>query len=126
MFDILLAILAIPIMRIFHLLKWRVEIDENNSSKEEIEETKETKETKETTGKAMILQKDDVWNAGTRDSVLQILANLVYNRFEFQEKVRTSGGIELVLNHTKIHPKHPLHREWALFTVFFMKGNCNK
>ena len=66
----------------------------------------------------MILQKEDVWNGGTRDSVLQILANLVYNHFEYQEKMRKRGGIELVLNHTKIHPKHPLQREWALFTVF--------
>ena len=31
--------------------------------------------------------------------------------------MRERGGIELVLNHTKMHPRHPLQREWALFTV---------
>lgn len=68
-------------------------------------------------GTPMILQKEDVWNGGTRDSVLQILANLVHNRPIYQDQMRDKGGIELVLNHTKMHPKHPLQREWALFTV---------
>ena len=77
-------------------------------------------------GTPMILQKEDVWNGGTRDSVLQILANLVYNHYEYQEKMRKMGGIELVLNHTKIHPKHPLQREWALFTVLIESRLINR
>lgn len=83
----------------------------DSSSSEEVGECGERK------GTPMIMQQEDVWNPGTRDSTLQILANLVYNRYEYQEKMRKEGGIELVLNHTKIHPKHPLQREWALFTV---------
>lgn len=69
-------------------------------------------------GTAMIKQKEDVWTAGTRDAVLQILGNIVNSSAAAQNKMREVGGIELVLNHTKMHPKHPLQREWALFTVF--------
>ena len=69
-------------------------------------------------GTAMIKQKEDIWTAGTRDAVLQILGNMVNNSVAAQNKMREVGGIELVLNHTKMHPKHPLQREWALFTVF--------
>lgn len=68
-------------------------------------------------GTPMITQKDDLWSFGTRDAALQILGNMVYNNREAQNLVRVRGGIELVLNHTKMHPKHPLQREWALFTV---------
>ena len=69
-------------------------------------------------GTAMIKQKEDIWTAGTRDAVLQILGNIVNRSAAAQNKMREVGGIELVLNHTKMHPKHPLQREWALFTVF--------
>lgn len=69
-------------------------------------------------GTAMIKQKEDIWTAGTRDAVLQILGNIVNSSAAAQNKMREVGGIELVLNHTKMHPKHPLQREWALFTVF--------
>ena len=71
----------------------------------------------ETQGTPMMTQKDDVWSFGTRDAALQILGNMVYDNREAQNRVRVRGGIELVLNHTKMHPKHPLQREWALFTV---------
>ena len=68
-------------------------------------------------GTAMIKQTEDLWTPGTRDAVLQILGNIVNNSAAAQNKMREVGGIELVLNHTKMHPKHPLQREWALFTV---------
>ena len=68
-------------------------------------------------GQPMITQQDDLWPFGTRDAVLQLLGNAVYGSRAAQDKLREKGGIELVLNHTKMHPKHPLQREWALFTV---------
>ena len=68
-------------------------------------------------GTPMITQQDDLWPFGTRDAVLQLLGNAVCGSRTAQDTVREKGGIELVLNHTKMHPKHPLQREWALFTV---------
>ncbi|KAK8826037.1 hypothetical protein WA556_003767 [Blastocystis sp. ATCC 50177/Nand II] len=68
-------------------------------------------------GQPMITQQDDLWPFGTRDAVLQLLGNAVYGSRAAQDKLREKGGIELVLNHTKMHPKHPLQREWALFTI---------
>ena len=68
-------------------------------------------------GQPMITQQDDLWSFGTRDAVLQLLGNAVCGNRTAQDTLREKGGIELVLNHTKMHPKHPLQREWALFTV---------
>ena len=66
---------------------------------------------------AVMKQQKDVWAPGPRDSVLQLLGNIVDGSTSAQNKMREMGAIELVLNHTKMHPKHPLQREWALFTV---------
>ena len=66
---------------------------------------------------AVMKQQKDVWAPGTRDSVLQLLGNIVDGSTSAQNKMREMGAIELVLNHTKMHSKHPLQREWALFTV---------
>ena len=98
-FDFFLAILAIPQMI-------------PDPSK-----TPTVGECGEIQGTPMIQQKDDAWSFGTRDAVLQILGNLVYLNRSAQDQVRIRGGIELILNHTKMHPQHPLQREWALFTI---------
>ncbi|CBK21561.2 uncharacterized protein [Blastocystis hominis] len=98
LFWVLLAVLAIP----------EIVIDDSETPVGDLGEKK---------GTAMIKQKEDIWTAGTRDAVLQILGNMVNNSVAAQNKMREVGGIELVLNHTKMHPKHPLQREWALFTI---------
>eukprot|EP00012_Vannella_robusta_P001686 CAMPEP_0206188268 /NCGR_PEP_ID=MMETSP0166-20121206/3475_1 /ASSEMBLY_ACC=CAM_ASM_000260 /TAXON_ID=95228 /ORGANISM="Vannella robusta, Strain DIVA3 518/3/11/1/6" /LENGTH=208 /DNA_ID=CAMNT_0053603967 /DNA_START=400 /DNA_END=1023 /DNA_ORIENTATION=+ len=54
---------------------------------------------------------------GLKVNLVRILGNISYKHFPTQEQIRTAGGIEILLSHSKIDPTNEYIKEWSVLAI---------